>query len=402
MSVHLHDYIPLCTPVIGDEERLIVSETMKTDWITTVGPNNNAFEQEFSAALCPGSFSVAVNSGTAALHLAFRLFDVKPNDEILCSSFTFIASISSAVYMGAIPTFIDSEADSWNMDPELLAAELEKRKKANRLPKLVVLTHVYGQSADLTKIVKICESYRVPLIEDAAEALGTTNNGKQVGFSGTVGVFSFNGNKMLTTGGGGMLCTRDKTLAERAQYLAFQAKVPGLDYIHEELGYNFKLSNVLAAIGRVQLTKLTEIAKIKADIYQRYQVAFSKTLGLSMMPAPKNFKSTSSNWLSVLRISSEHFSVSRHELIHRMHEAGVQLRATWKPMHTQPIFQGKCYTIGGEVCEAIFDETLCLPSSLSLDADTQQRVIDSLLKILHGKEVSKKTHLPVYHFPYHE
>jgi dTDP-4-amino-4,6-dideoxygalactose transaminase len=249
--------ILLSPPHLGSQELEFVKEAFETNWIAPVGPHINAFEEEFSKVVGV-KHSVAVSSGTAALHLALHLAGIQAGDEVFCSTLTFIATANPICYLGAVPVFIDSDRSSWNMDPNLLVEALQHRSKQGKLPKAVVLVHLYGQSADIEPIQAICDRYEIPLIEDAAEALGATYKGKSPGSFGKMGIFSFNGNKIITTSGGGMLVTDDETLATQARYLATQARDPAPHYQHSQVGYNYRLSNVLAGIGRGQLQVLAE------------------------------------------------------------------------------------------------------------------------------------------------
>lgn len=291
--------IYLSPPHMSGREQQYVQEVFDSNWIAPLGPQVDAFEREF-ANVVGAPHALALSSGTAALHLALQLLGVRPEDEVLVSTLTFAASAYAVTYVGGRPTFIDSELTSWNMDPALLAETLEQRAQAGRLPKAVVLVHLYGQSADIDPILAICQAYDIPLIEDAAEALGALYKGQVPGSLGAAGIFSFNGNKIITTSGGGMLVSADKSLIDHARKLAQQARDPGPHYEHSEIGYNYRLSNVLAGIGRGQLEVLEERVATKRRIFDYYQQALGDLPGIDFMPEAPWGRST--RWLTVLTI----------------------------------------------------------------------------------------------------
>lgn len=370
--------ISLCPPWFPVEERELVLEALNTDWITTVGPNLPAFERELCDVIGGGCHAAAMISGTAALHLALRLLGVGPGDEVFCPSLTFIASANVAVYQGAKPVFIDSERESWNMCPELLEAALKKRAAAGKLPKAVIVVHVYGQSANLDAIVAACDRYGVPVVEDAAEALGTQYRGSHVGLRGKLGIFSFNGNKMITTGGGGMLVSRDEKLIARARHLSFQGKSHEYDYVHEEVAYNYRMSNVLAAIGRGQLRTLSKRLALKTRLHERYERGLCQEAGFAMMPAASFGRPTF--WLSIVSVPKERLErVGRIDVIRAMAARKIQIRPVWYPMHLQPCFRGSDHELNG-VSEEIHSRSFCLPSGFELGDEAQDRVIREFLR----------------------
>ncbi len=351
---------------MGGDELGLVQDAFATNWIAPLGPHVDAFEKEFAAAV--GSpHAAALSSGTAALHLALRLVGVARDDEVLCSTFTFSASANPIVYEGARPVFIDSEAESWNMDPALLAQALESRAKQNRRPKAVVLVHLYGQSADIDAIEALCAQHEVPLIEDAAEALGAEylgRDGKRAkaitpGSVGRLGIYSFNGNKIITTSGGGMLVSADKTLIEKARFLATQARDPAPHYQHSEIGYNYRLSNVLAAIGRGQLRVLADRVAARRANCAYYQKAFADLPGVTFMPEPAWGRGT--RWLTCIVVDPKKLGADREAIRLALAEQNIEARPLWKPMHLQPVFAG-CERVGGEVSAGLFERGLCLPS----------------------------------------
>ncbi|HTF62007.1 MAG TPA: DegT/DnrJ/EryC1/StrS family aminotransferase [Edaphobacter sp.] len=360
----------------GELEQQYIAESFRSNWISTVGPNITAFEQEFEDRI--GLPSLALASGTAAIHLGLRALGVRPGDEVFCQDLTFVASANPIRYLGAVPVFIDSGYETWNLDPGLLARALKERARVNRLPRAVVVVHLFGQCADMDAILEVCREYDVPILEDAAEALGSTYRGRSAGTFGAASAFSFNGNKIITTSGGGMLVSPDRELIERARYWATQARDAGLSYEHSELGYNYRLSNVLAGIGRGQLQVLDVRVAQRRSIAFRYRDAFRDLEGIEMMPQhPAGFHT---NWLSCFLIDPRRFGCSRDELIHILDAACIEARPVWKPMHLQVLFQG-FLSYGGSVAEDLFSRGICLPSSSSLSEEDQLRVIREIRRV---------------------
>ncbi len=362
--------ILLSVPHMGGNEQLYANQAFDLNWVSTAGPNLAAFEEAFTRRL--GLPSVCLSSGTAAIHLGLRLLDVGPGDEVLCSTLTFAASANPIRYLGGEPVFIDSDRATWNMDPGLLATALRDRAARNKLPKAIVVVHLYGQCADMDPILEAANDYGIPVLEDAAEALGATYKKKPAGSLGKISAFSFNGNKIITTAGGGMLAAQDRRLTEKARFWATQAKDPGIGYEHSETGYNYRMSNVLAGIGRGQLEVLDLRVEQRRAIAFRYREAFVDMPGISFMPqAPYGI---STNWLSCFLIDPEKFGCSRDALIRRLEEAGIESRPVWKPMHLQPLFSN-CPCYGGGVAQDLYERGICLPSSSSLSAEEQAYVI---------------------------
>ncbi len=349
-----------------------IEEAFATNWIAPIGPNVTAFEQDV-ATLVGSDHAVALSSGSAALHLALVVAGVGPGDDVLVSSFTFSASANPIAYLGARPVFIDSERTSWNMDPALLAEALDARAKSGRLPKAVILAHIYGQSADIDPILEACDRYGVPLIEDAAEALGGTYKGRSPGVFGETGCYSFNGNKIITTSGGGMLVTNDAAIATRARKLATQAREPAPHYQHTEIGYNYRLSNVLAGIGRAQLAVLEERVAARRRIFDGYMRSLGGLPGIAFQTeAPWG---RHSRWLTCMTIDPAGFGADREAVRLALESENIESRPFWKPLHLQPVF-AECEAIGGEVAEGLFTQGLCLPSGSSLTDTERSRVID--------------------------
>jgi pyridoxal phosphate-dependent aminotransferase EpsN len=362
--------ILLSVPHMGELEKAYVDEAFSTNWISTVGPHLNAFEAEMKARI--GIPVVCLSSGTAAIHLGLKLLGVGAGDEVFCSTLTFAASVNPILYQSAKPVLIDSDYATWNMDPRLLSKALSARARHNRLPRAVIVVHLYGQCADMDPILEVCARYGVPVLEDAAEALGATYKDKPAGTLGDISVFSFNGNKIITTSGGGMLASADQALVDKARFWSTQSRDPGLAYEHSEIGYNYRMSNVLAGIGRGQLKVLDLRVEQRRAVSFRYRDAFAHLPGISFMPQADY--GTSTNWLSCFQIDTEKFGCSRDQLVARLDAANIESRPVWKPMHLQKLFEA-CETIGGEVATDLYLRGICLPSSSSLTNDDQSRVI---------------------------
>lgn len=365
--------ILLSVPHMGEREEVRVREAFRSNWLSTVGPNVTAFEEEMQSRL--GLPAVALSSGTAAIHLGLRLLDVGPSSDVFCSTLTFAASANPIRYVGANPVFLDSNYSTWNLDPELLAGALRARSRCGRLPKALIVVHLYGQCADMNPIRNACARYNVPILEDAAEALGATYKGLPAGTLGEVGVFSFNGNKIITTTGGGMLVSKRREWIDRARFWATQARDPGIAYEHSELGYNYRMSNVLAGIGRGQLEVLDVRIQQRRAVAFRYRDALEDVPGLSFMPQSSYGLHT--NWLSCFLVDQKNFGCSRDGLIKALGSAGVESRPVWKPMHLQPLYRD-CECYGGTVSEDLFRRGICLPSSSSLAIDDQLYVINQV------------------------
>ena len=354
----------------GQEQRY-VAEVFDSNWIAPLGPQVDAFEREFAAAV-GAPHALALSSGTAALHLALQLVGVGAGDEVLVSTLTFVATANAVTYLGARPTFVDSELVSWNMDPALLTETLHKRARQACLPKAVVLVHLYGQCADIDPILAACEEHGVPLIEDAAEALGASYKGRPPGTFGKAGIFSFNGNKIITTSGGGMLVSADQELIEHARKLATQARDPAPHYEHSEIGYNYRLSNVLAGIGRGQLEVLEQRVAAKRRIFDYYVRSLGDLPGISFMPeAPWG---CTTRWLTTVTIDPEQFGCDREAVRLALEAANIEARPLWKPMHLQPVFAG-CETVGGSVAAGLFTYGLCLPSGTAMTEADLARIV---------------------------
>jgi pyridoxal phosphate-dependent aminotransferase EpsN len=360
----------LSVPHLGHNEEHYVREAFASNWISTVGPHLDAFERSFAERI--GRPAVALSSGTAAVHLGLRLLGVGPGDDVLVSDLTFVASVNPIRYLGARPVLVDSDPDTWMMSPALVAEALEDRARRGRLPRAVEVVHLYGQSADMDPILEVCRRHDVPVLEDAAEALGTLYKGKPAGSFGEVAVFSLNGNKIITASGGGVLVARQEW-ADKARFWSTQARDPGVAYHHTEIGYNYRMSNVLAAIGRGQLEVLDERVHQRRAVAFRYRDAFTDLSGITFMPQAAYGLHT--NWLSCFLVEPEEFGASRDDLVRALAAADIEARPLWKPMHLQPLYRG-CERYGGDVSARLFERGICLPSSSNLSPDAQGRVIE--------------------------
>jgi dTDP-4-amino-4,6-dideoxygalactose transaminase len=369
--------ILLSTPHIGHQELQFVKQAFDTNWIAPIGPNVDAFEQQFCEVI-GANYAAAVSSGTAALHLALQLVGVVAGDEVFCSTLTFAASANPIIYLGAKPVFIDSDRISWNMNPNLLQEALQKRAYFGNLPKAVIVVHLYGQSADIQPILQVCNQYNIPLIEDAAESLGATYKQHSPGTFGKVGIFSFNGNKIITTSGGGMLVSDDDQLIAKAKFLATQARDPAPHYQHSQIGYNYRLSNVLAGIGRGQLQVLHERVAARRRNFEIYHQALNHIPGIQFMPEA-NF-GISTRWLTCLTIDPDKFGADREFVRLQLAKQQIETRPVWKPLHLQPVF-ANCEVIGGEIAEDLFTKGLCLPSGSNLTDEDLSRIINSIKMI---------------------
>ncbi len=367
--------IYLSPPHMNGREQGYIEDVIESNWIAPLGPQVDAFEKELADYLGVEG-AVVLTSGTAAMHLALLLLEVGRNDCVFCSAFTFTATANPILYPGAEPVFIDSEPSSWNMSPSALERGFDTAKKEGRLPKAVIVVNLYGQSADMDPLAELCNSYSVPLIEDAAESLGATYRGKPSGSFGKFGILSFNGNKIITTSGGGALVSDDLEALERARYLASQARQPVRHYEHTEVGYNYRLSNLLAAVGRAQLETLEERVAARRAIYEKYYRALSGIKGIEFMPEALYGRST--HWLTVLTADPERCGITRDEIIDALEKENIEARPVWKPMQLQPLFEGYLYyehKEGVSVSERLFNNGLCLPSGSNLTEEEQARVI---------------------------
>ncbi|MFZ6010081.1 MAG: aminotransferase class I/II-fold pyridoxal phosphate-dependent enzyme [Bacteroidota bacterium] len=377
----LDSQILLSTPHLGGHEREFVEEAFRTNWIAPLGPNVNAFEREL-AEYVGIKHAAAVSSGTAAIHLALRLLGVGAGDIVFCSTFTFVASVNPILYVGASPVFIDSEPETWNMSHQALSRAFADAAAKNALPKAVIVVNLYGQSANMDPIMEICDSYNVPVVEDAAESLGATYKGRASGTIGRLGIYSFNGNKIITTSGGGMLVSNDSALIERARFLSTQARDPALHYQHSEMGYNYRMSNILAGIGRGQLKVLESRVEARRVVFQRYQEGLAHVSALRWMPEPSYGRCT--HWLTACTIDSAKSRLMPTDIISALALEKIEARHVWKPMHLQPLFANCPYYTHddmGSVSDRLFAQGLCLPSGSNMSVDQQNRIIAVIVSL---------------------
>lgn len=370
----------LSPPHMGAAERELLLDAFDSNWIAPLGPHVDSFEKEFATKV-GRQHAVAVSSGTAALHLSMRLLDIQPDDEILTASMTFVATANAIRYTGARPVFIDSEESTWNMDPELLEAELSRLKAVGKPPAAVLTVDVNGQCANYRAIGELCRSFGVPMVEDAAEALGANLDGKPAGAFGELSGFSFNGNKIITTSGGGMLVTDNEDWATKARYLATQARDPAPHYEHSVTGYNYRLSNLLAAIGRGQLQVLDDRVTARREIFSRYKDSLGDLPGIKFMPEPEGFYST--RWLTALTVDPAKFGCDRETIRLALEAENIEARPVWKPMHLQSAFSD-CRSVLNGISENLFLDGLCLPSGSSMNEEQQSRVIKIVRSCCRG------------------
>ncbi len=360
-----------------DEEQLLVKEAFDTNWIAPLGPHVDAFEKEISEYMGEGMHAAALSAGTAAIHMALKCLGIKRGDIVFAPSLTFSASVNPVVYEGAVPVFIDSEKDTWNMDPEALKKAFEKYPH----PAAVIVVHLYGTPAKLDEIKKICDEHDVPIVEDAAESLSSTYKGRQTGTFGKIGIISFNGNKIITSSGGGMMLSSNEEYTKKATFLSTQARDPARHYQHSNIGYNYRMSNVVAAIGRGQLKHLEEHKVLKKKIYEQYKEAFKDIGALSMNPLNKD--GDANNWLSCMSIDPK-CSVTPDMVMDALAEkCNAETRPIWKPLHLQPVFKDCDFIKAGDVDVAadIFDHGLCLPSDIKNTPEDMDMIIRTIKEL---------------------
>jgi dTDP-4-amino-4,6-dideoxygalactose transaminase len=377
-----NEKIWLSAPHMGGAEMKFVAEAFETNWVSPVGPNLTAFEEELSHYNRIGHCA-ALSSGTAAIHLALIVLGIKAGDEVICSTFTFSASCNPIVYQGATPVFVDSESETWNMDPTLLEeAILDRHAKTGKNPRAIILVHLYGMPAKVEAILAVASRHGIPVIEDAAEALGSTYKGKRLGTFGDLGVYSFNGNKIITTSGGGALVSENEPWIHKAKFLATQARDSAPHYQHSEIGYNYRLSNVCAGIGRGQLRVLDDRINQRRANFTFYRESLGLFAGVRFTEEGPN--SFSNRWLTTILVDPDQtLGVTRENLRLGLQDHNIESRPLWKPMHLQPIFSGVPAYVSG-VSEKLFETGLCLPSSSNLSADDLHSVSECINSILKG------------------
>ncbi len=367
--------IYLSPPHMLGGERELLLDAFDSNWIAPLGPHVTGFEAEIAERAGVGH-AAALSSGTGGLHLALELLGVGPGDRVIVPSMTFVATANAVRYVGAEPVFIDSDRRTWNLDPDLLEEHLQASGARGQLPKAVIPVDLYGQCADYDRIVPICAAHGVPIIEDAAEALGATWASRPAGSFGELGVFSFNGNKIITTSGGGMLVSNDEALIARARKLATQAREPAAHYEHAEVGYNYRMSNLLAALGRGQLANLDTMIAARRQNFEYYSQQLGGLEGIEMMPIDP--RGTPNYWLTCVTIDATAFGCDRETIRLELESRDIESRPLWKPMHLQPAFRD-CSRIGGAYVERLFEVGLCLPSGSSLSPDQRERVVEGVL-----------------------
>ena len=367
------DKIWLSSPHMGGTEQKYIHEAFETNWVAPLGPNVNGFEQDLETYLGNNVFVGALSSGTAALHLALILLKVKVGDEVICQSMTFSASANPIVYQGAIPIFVDSERDTWNICPNALETAIKERISKGRKPKAIIAVHLYGMPFKVDEIRTIANKYEIPIIEDSAEALGSAFKGQKCGTFGDISILSFNGNKIITTSGGGAIVTKNELLKNEAVFLATQARDNAPHYQHSKIGYNYRLSNICAGIGRGQMEILDSHIEKRREMHQFYKNVFVDQEGITIFSEP-NEDYYSNHWLSAIIVNSEkNNGKSREDLRLQLEKENIESRPLWKPMHLQPVFKNAPY-YGGSVSEELFNNGLCLPSGSNLNSDDITRI----------------------------
>ena len=366
----------LSSPHMGGTEQKYVDEAFETNWIAPLGPNVNGFENAIKQQLGNDVHVAALSSGTAAINLGLELLNVGPNDEVLCQSFTFSASANPIVYLGARPVFVDSETDTWNMSPRLLRVAIEDRIKKNRKPKAIIAVHLYGMPYKVEEVRAIANEYEIPILEDSAEALGSTYKNAPCGTFGDIGILSFNGNKIITTSGGGALVSKDKSYTDKAIFLATQARDDAPHYQHSHIGFNYRMSNVLAGIGRGQMEVLADRVAARRANHQFYYDALNNVEEISFLSEPEGY--FSNRWLScILTLSYE----MREKLRLALLDENIESRPLWKPLHLQPIFKDNEQFMDG-TSASLFDRGLCLPSGSNLTQNDLTRVVKTIKNVL--------------------
>ena len=381
----MKEKIWLSSPHMGEKEMGYVQEAFATNWIAPLGPNVNGLEQDLEKFLGNDVHVAALSSGTAAIHLALVILGVKAGDEVICQSMTFSASANPIAYQGASPVFIDSEESTWNMSPEYLEVAIQDRIKNGKKPKAIIVVHLYGMPARMSEIMAIANRYGIPVVEDAAEALGSTYKGQAVGTFGTIGILSFNGNKIITTSGGGALISANAEYVKQARFLATQARDHAPHYQHSHIGYNYRMSNVCAGIGRGQMEVLPSRVAQRRYNYDFYKKAFAEVKGIQF-PADPGKEFYSNHWLSTILVDSDEYSMI--DIQEALHADNIDCRPLWKPMHLQPIFKNALY-YGNGVSERLFEKGLCLPSGSNLTEKELNRVVNRIREVVNIKKSFK-------------
>lgn len=376
----------LSSPHMGDREFEFVREAFHSNWIAPLGPNVDGFENDIAEYLGEEVFAAALSSGTAAIHLALIILGVGKGDEVLCQSMTFSATANPIVYLGATPVFVDSEDETWNMSPEFLEEAIKDRIKKGKKPKAIIPVHLYGMPCKLNEILQIASAFEIPVIEDAAEALGSLYFGRKAGTFGDIACLSFNGNKIITTSGGGALVSDNKAYVEKAKFLSTQARDAAPHYQHSEIGYNYRMSNVCAGIGRGQMLVLQERINQRRTIFERYKEALKEIPGISFHGEPEGF--FSNRWLTAITIEEKEAGFSREDLRLSLDSDNIESRPLWKPMHLQPVFKNASF-YGSEISSTLFECGLCLPSGSNLTEAEFHRIISKVLLLAEKSNAVK-------------
>lgn len=372
----MNEKIWLSSPHMGGQEQKYIRDAFDSNWVAPLGPNVNGFEQDLEHYLQGGVSVAALSSGTAAIHLGLVLLGVGKEDEVICQSMTFSASANPILYQGATPVFVDSEADTWNMDPNCLEEAIKDRIEKGKKPKAIIAVHLYGMPYKVDEINAIAKKYEIPVLEDAAEALGSVYKNRKCGTLGDIAALSFNGNKIITTSGGGALVAHDKKLKEQSIFYATQARDPAPHYQHSKIGYNFRMSNIVAGIGRGQMEVLEDRVKSRRKNYKLYKKELDSLPGIKFVSEPKGLYSN--RWLSTVLIDQNEAGIAPDEIRERLLKDNVETRPLWKPMHLQPIFKEYPYYGEAAVAENLFNTGLCLPSGSNLEDNDLERVITGI------------------------
>jgi len=376
-----HARIYLSVPHMSGDEQRFVADAFAHNWLSSVGPNLDAFEHEMADRLGAGVHTLAVSSGTAAMHLVLRYLGVENEDRVAVSTLTFAGSVFPVLYLGARPVFVDSETRSGNISADLVSEYLQDSAARGQLPKALIAVHLYGQHCDIDAVKAACERWNVPLVEDAAESLGATYQGRQTATTADFSILSFNGNKIITTTGGGMVVARDPRAITKMRKWATQSREPAVEYVHCEVGYNYRMSNVLAGIGRGQLRVLDDRVAARRAVAERYARGFADLPGVTLQPEAA--WGTHTRWLSVIYLAPDLGVDTPNDIVKALDRENIEARPVWRPMHMQPLFRD-AERVGGDVAESLFARGLCLPSSSSLSVDDQDRVIASVRRVLAG------------------
>jgi dTDP-4-amino-4,6-dideoxygalactose transaminase len=368
----------LSSPHMGEMEKVYVAEAFATNWVAPLGPNVDAFEKQL-AEYVGVKGALSLSSGTGAIHLALKILGIKRDEVVLCQSFTFAASAFPITYCDATPVFVDSENETWNMDPVLLEHAIKDQLARGKKPAAIMLVHLYGMPAQMDKISRIAEEYKIPLIEDAAEALGSSYKGKACGSFGNIGILSFNGNKIITTSGGGALTSNDERIVSKARYLATQAREPVPYYLHKEIGFNYRLSNVLAGIGRGQMEVLPERIEKRREIFEFYKRELASLGNIKFFDEPEG--SFSNRWLTTIVFDKSLGEGINEKVRLELEKENIETRALWKPLHQQPVFES-CEAYNNGVADELFATGLCLPSGSNISGESLEKVVHEIKRFL--------------------